>query len=321
MRSIKEILVDESYNRYLLDDLALWVQCYWNCGSVPLVENYMPLIFESKGYFDNCGKAVNRIYNEIKSSSENKLSIDCKDLNVFFEIANIEILSHKSSGIVGQYASCTQTEVSIEILLNKNNDDCYKNLEYTLLHELIHAYEDWNRITNKRPSIFTEYNREYKMAFTAMQREDKEFIEHKLASCKYLLNSKERNAYLGTLEKTLKNVIKDVNPKWINLKFDEVLDKIKDEYIWKEYFELNKFILTFDEYDKNYIRKKYNNLYCLISNKKSYSEIKKEIMSQWKIFKAKFEQLFAKIYCDMVLELHEGAMPSVSSFNKIYETL
>lgn len=312
MKNLSEYILDQKLNEHLLDDIILCTQCRWNVQMMSYSEYIVPYIFESKGHFDKCGLAIQKIYNQIKDQNKyENVIIDCSELELFFKTVTINFTKDKNSSLLGAYVSCNTSNVNIELITNFC-DTWTDELEYLLLHELMHAYEDWTRKKSGKQSIFTDFSLEYKRAALAL-RMNKDDIQKNLARCKYFLNDHERNAYLGTLEETIKNVTKKVHPKWTDLKFDKVLETIQNEYIWKEYFELNKFILNFEDFEYKLIEQKYNSLYCNFSNKKSYREIKKEIESKWKKFKYKFEELFSKIYCDQVWELHEGLMPSFTS--------
>lgn len=123
-----------------------------------------------------------------------------------------------------------------------------------------------------------------------------------LSRCNYFLNSQERNAYLSQLESDIENIFKNEHITIEDFNYTKFKDKLKNSFMWKEYFKLSVFILKLKNSKWNNEQKKYvENLWAQLYNeKKTFSQIIKELYSNWEKFEKKFEQLVPKIICKYI---------------------
>ena len=197
-----------------------------------------------------------------------------------------------------QYIKYDNDTVYINICTTQNNFneniDVYVKL---IIHELLHAYEDYNRIKNTGQGIFAYYNEKYKKSFAHLNSQND--IKRQLSRCNYFLNDQERNAYLSQIETDIESIFKNEHIKIEDFNYTEFKDKLKNTDIWKEYFKLSTFILKLKNSEcsneqKQYVEDIWNQLY---NKKKTFNQINKELYNNWQKFEKKFEQLVPKIIC------------------------
>ena len=202
-------------------------------------------VFERLGSFDNSGKIVMFIFeNIIDKINENDLNfkINCKELNTFFE--NIIINIHYSNTIEGDYYNRENNNIFMNLIIPENLDSSkdWKPIMKIILHELLHAYEDYNR----KDSIFNYLSNEYSKSFRFMKTS---FIEtnKKLFEFGYFYNDKERNAYFSNIYNDIKDVLEKLNMlKLENFNYQKFLEELKNIDVWKTYFDIAKFIINID---------------------------------------------------------------------------
>ena len=274
-------------------------------------------IYESLGKFDNAGKVVEHIIKELQNNFTSQ-KIDCKNDKVYFDFIDITLYNNNYGGAA--YLKYKDDTIYIEIYsknLNEFNDHL-ENYERLILHELLHGYEDYNRIKFGKESIFDLYNNDYKNAFKNLNNIDD--IKMYFSRCKYFLNTQERNAYFSSLENSIKKLLKTNNYYLDKFDYNKFINDLKEIDTWKIYFGLFIFIEKLKQYqDKNvqkYIEDSYNKLYT----PKTYKEICKELTYKWKKFDSKFNQLVPKILCNN-LTIKESRNYSffVDKLNKSFE--
>lgn len=268
---------------------------FHTCVEFKLTNNLYPYIVESLGKFDNAGKVVKHIVDVLKEHCESQV-IDCNDDNVYFKFINININSRYKG--YAQYKKYDNNTVYINICTSQQdfneNIDIYVKL---IVHELLHGYEDYNRIKNTGQGIFACYNEKYKKSFAHINSQND--IKRYLGRCNYFLNDQERKAYLSQIETDIESIFKNDHIKIEDFNYTELKDKLKNTDIWKEYFKLSTFILKLknSEYpneQKQYVEDIWNQLY---NEKKTFNQINKELYNKWLKFEHKFEQLVSKIIC------------------------
>ena len=123
-----------------------------------------------------------------------------------------------------------------------------------------------------------------------------------LAKCGYFFNSHEQNAYFSGMYNTIKQIIIKNNITIKNFNYDKIINEIKKDSIWKEYFNAGTFIMKI--INNEFTHKEMNEIiktYKLIANKNiSEKELKKELNKKWKKFYSKFNQLVPNIICDII---------------------
>ena len=309
MKSINEYMIENEIYEDIFQRLY-----FHTCVEFKLDHNLYPYIVESLGKFDNAGKVVKHIIDTLKTNFESQV-IDCTNDNVYFKYIDIK-LNNNGKGY-GTYLKFKDDTVYLEIGANKEyfNENIDKYIK-TIVHELLHGYEDYNRIKNTGQGIFAYYNDKYKNSFNNINSQND--IKMWLSRCNYFLNSQERNAYLSQLESDIEKIFKDENITIEDFNYTKFKNKLKETDIWKEYFKLSVFILKLKNSKWNNEQKQYVEFvwYNLYSEKKSFNQIVKELYSNWEKFEKKFEQLVPKIICKyMEINLKEVAF-APSSLNK-----
>ena len=271
---------------------------FHTCVEFKLTHNLYPYIIESLGKFDNTGKVVKHIINTLKDNYKSQ-KIDCSNDNVYFKYINIE-LSEDENGYAS-YIKYENDTIYIKICGTENNFNKYiDNYIKLIVHELLHGYEDYNRIKNTGNSIFVYYDNKYKNSFNNLNSYND--IKMWISRCNYFLNNQERNAYLSQLESDIENLFKNDHITIEDFNYAKFKNKLKETDIWKEYFKLSIFILklknsNWNNNQKQYIEEIWNYLY---NEKTSFSKIVKELYNNWIKFEKKFEQLVPKIICKYI---------------------
>lgn len=294
MKSINEYMIENEIYEDILQRLY-----FHTCIEFKLDYNLYPYIIENYGKFDNAGLVVKHIIDELQNNFESQ-KINCQDDNVYFKYIGIQI-NNQQNGIA-TYIKYQDNTVFIELFCKSLNDFKFNIDSYvkTIIHELLHGYEDYNRIKNTGQGIFAYYNDKYKNSFNNINSRND--IKMWLSRCNYFLNSQERNAYLSQLESDIENIFKNEHIKIEDFDYTKFKNKLKETDIWKEYFKLSVFILKLKNSKWNNEQKQYVELvwYNLYSEKKSFNQIVKELYSNWEKFEKKFEQLVPKIICKYI---------------------
>lgn len=310
MKSINEYIIKNEIYEDILQRLY-----FHTCIEFKLNYNLYPYIIENYGKFDNAGLVVKHIIDELQDNFESQ-KINCQDDNVYFKYINIQI-NNQQNGFAS-YIKYQDNTVFIELFCKSLNDFKFNIDSYvkTIIHELLHGYEDYNRIKNTGQGIFAYYNDKYKNSFNNINSQND--IKMWLSRCNYFLNSQERNAYLSQLESDIEKIFKDEHITIEDFDYTKFKNKLKETDIWKEYFKLSVFILKLKNLKWNNEQKQYVEFvwYNLYSDKKSFNQIVKELYSNWEKFEKKFEQLVPKIICKYIeINLKEVAF-TPSSLNK-----
>ena len=271
---------------------------FHTCIEFKLDHNLYPYVVESLGKFDNAGKLVKHITDTLKTNFESQV-IDCSNDNVYFKYINIKLNTNEKG--YGSYLKFKDDTVYLEIGANKEyfNENIDRYVK-TIVHELLHGYEDYNRIKNTGQGIFAYYNDKYKNSFNNINSQDD--LKMWLSRCNYFLNSQERNAYLSQLESDIESLFKNEHITIEDFNYTKFKDKLKNSFMWKEYFKLSIFILKLKNAKLTNKEKKHvENLWAQLYNeKKTFSQIIKELYNNWEKFEKKFEQLVPKIICSYI---------------------
>ena len=310
MKSINEYIIKNEIYEDILQRLY-----FHTCIEFKLNYNLYPYIIENYGKFDNAGLVIKHIIDELQDNFESQ-KINCQDDNVYFKYINIQI-NNQQNGFA-TYIKYQDNTVFIELFCKSLNDFKFNIDSYvkTIIHELLHGYEDYNRIKNTGQGIFAYYNDKYKNSFNNINSQND--IKMWLSRCNYFLNSQERNAYLSQLESDIEKIFKDEHIKIEDFDYTKFKNKLKETDIWKEYFKLSVFILKlknskWNNEQKQYVEFVWDHLY---NEKKSFNQIVKELYNNWEKFEKKFEQLVPKIICKYIeINLKEVAF-ALSSLNK-----
>lgn len=294
MKSLNEYVLESKLEENILNRLY-----FHTCVEFKLNNNLYPYVIESLGKFDNADKVVKHIIDTLKSNFESQ-TIDCTNDNVYFKYINITLNTGENG--YGTYLKFKDNTVYLEIG-TKSKDYLIENIDRytkTIIHELLHGFEDYNRIKNTGQGIFAYLNDKYKNSFANLNSQND--VKMWLSRCIYLLNDQERNAYLSQLETDIESLFKNDNIRIEDFNYSKFKDKLKSTSIWKEYFKLSIFILKlknskFSDEQKEYVENTWSQLY---NENKTFNQIIKELYANWEKFEKKFEQLVPKIICKYI---------------------
>ena len=144
----------------------IFIEFYYGKGNKFLNEHNSKLTFrklnESYGVFDGCYELAKQIYNNIKEM--NLKSGESRVLNLHIKnckwIETFEIMAYydENSNTGAAYNTSSQIVKSVNntckyLPLKLSVNLASNNIVINLMHELTHAYEDYNRKINDKPSI------------------------------------------------------------------------------------------------------------------------------------------------------------------------
>lgn len=285
-QDLENILLTHLYNHLLIDSYNI---------------EYHPseIIFESLGKFNKCGQVAEYIFSELYKTNDS-ITLDCRKFKVFFDYVSIALYKGHNQ-IYAEYNKQENRILYINIYLQTVDYSIYDNLIILILHEMMHAYEDKQRIKTGKPSIFNLLDDKYSGSLKLLKTNNE--ISNTIGKLNYFLNDQEQNAYFGTLYTTVENIIKTKNISLDNIDYTNIIKNIKQENIWKIYFDLCKFIIKLNnnelnEKNINQIQEIYK--YIFKSNQ-TLSSIKKELNNKWDKFYKKFNELVPKIICEIIV--------------------
>jgi len=299
MKSLQNYIFENKFNDILTDQLYKHIAIEFNYNFNYTTTFEVSQIFEKLGSFENSGKIVMYIFEQLINKINNNdynFKIDCKELNTFFD--NIIINIHYSNSIEGEYYNRENNDVFMNLIIPENIDPTkdWEDIMKIILHELLHAYEDYNR----KDSIFDYLNSSYYKSIRFMKTS---YIENnkKLFEFGYFFNDQERNAYFSNIYNDVEKVLKKLNMIDIDkFNYNEFIDELKNTDIWKTYFDIGNFIMNIDNLDNNDKNQIIQTFNFIKANKLSFKDIKKELKNKWNKFESKFNQLVPKCICDII---------------------
>ena len=254
-------------------------------------------ILESLGIFNGCKEITEYIFNELKQNiGEQELPIDITHLKVenkFFNSCFLHIKYDDSyeEGEAGYYSSDghddynevrydTETEkfkfIEIELKIAKDHID---NIYSLIMHELIHAYDDYIHIKKSGfDASLYQHDKRNKYQLVRVKKDDDDIITQVFKDFMYLLSKSEQTAYIGQLNAEIKGTYPNIK---------DVINDLKNTNVFFNYKQIK---LNFNAITKN---KKYLNKFCdvyrqIYDNKKSNESIIKELNNKynkcWKKF-------------------------------------
>lgn len=247
-------------------------------------------ILESLGIFKGCKEITEYIFNELKKhNGEQELSIDITKINAdnkFFNscFLHIKYGDEYEHGEAGYYSSDGHDDynevrydmenekfkfIEIELKFSKEHID---NIYSLIMHELVHAYDDYINIKKSRfnASLYKR-NKHNKYELIKVKKYDDDNITQVFKDFMYLLDKSEQNAYIGQLNTEIKG-------KYNNIK--DIINDLKNTFIFFNYKTIK---LNFNAIIKN---KKYLNQFCdvyrqIYDSKKSNESIIKELNNKY----------------------------------------
>ena len=258
-----------------------------------LLNEFGNYVFEKNGTFDNFKNICEFISKQILVN--NNYEIDCTSFDTFFD--KIYVNYNEGRGLFGAYDKYENNNVYIDLNLPKDFDNFF-DIENIILHELLHAYEDYNRKLNNNKSLNYYLSKSHIKAQLNLNSRDE--IISNLSKCQYFLNDKERRAYFGTLKNTIINIIKDNKISLSNLNYKFIVSEIFKSGIWKQYEIIHNFINVINDLS-NDEKKLFTTVYNSMNKSNiTFNNIVKEFKIKWKKFDSKFNQLVPKIICDNI---------------------
>ena len=329
-QKIYENLLKEDSN-ILLEELRRSLIIWSSFG----ISSRMHLFESSKYHFEYLDEIVNDIFEWINTQDipkeQNKI-FDFSKYDVFFKKLILKVrLANKLEG--GHEKENLESDtVSFELTLIKdkpiNEYSLYetKRLNYLIIHELCHIYENKIMIDDGNPNgIFYDIDsKEYKKYTRAVDYlisgRSIPKIKEELVLCGYFLDEREKFAYIGTIKQTIKNIFGDINPTYEDLKFEEILKLFSEEFIWNKYVKIDVFIKSLDENEDKDLRYKiwriYNGLY---DEEIPEDEIIEELKNKWEDFKKEFMEEFLISYDECASTMKLEKFIDMDFSNRIYE--
>lgn len=240
MRTLNEHIAFNECSKILMNDLLCHIDIDdWVSGFYDL---YIHII-ERHRNFENALYIGYHIFSELVDHIDDKvINVDISKSNSFINNVCIS-LSESKGDVSGRYDYMDNDTVFINLYINKKNlnEDC-DNILKIIIYEMLHSYEDYQRINHNEKSISKLIDNRYNSAMNYLQYDDNKFIKH-ISRHVYLFNDQERNAYFSQLEIDIRNIIKKNN---ITLKqpqrYKIITDELSKLEIWKDYVELSLFI-------------------------------------------------------------------------------
>lgn len=337
MKTLKETILLYEIENILLDNLIYSLKCRMNCQ--PQIFG----IYEGLGNFLNCGKVLDVIskyfveeIDETKLEKDKEVSIDVSNCEAFCKVIHIKISDIDSKDFSARLVKLNKSgDIWIDIEIDFSFKIKLEDFEGMILHELMHAYEEFNRISNDKKSIFDELTIEYQNAKRHLSRKSEDI--QLISSLKYYIDYIEQRANFGTLEYDIKKLIEKIDPERTRMRTNKIKEELKNSGIWKKYFDFYELTLRLDDFsDKilenayyivttsddeqiEYLKNHIENLKKGLESKKykvikKAKDIRKEIKSKTGRFINKFNTLFAKIYCEHILNNKDIGITSYKNF-------
>lgn len=282
------------------------------------------LLLEGSGLYKGCYELAKYIDNKVFNSNENKIIINTNELkfqNIFAKEIILNINRNSSEEYAGYiFANKFNLKYNedrwivkenlfkfIEIELNFNNKT--KSVIDLIIHELDHAYDDYQQYKNNGTTYQYKYIKSnYKLFDT--HKNDDEFTKL-VKAINYIFIKFETHAYITQIRG-------EINKKFNNI--SEAYDFIeKNSYTWKQL----KIVKNNAEYilqNKNYLNK-YCEVYKSITNtQKSNNKIIKELENNLnKYWKKVINHVYLLLIENSINENKISTIPSSRHFiNKLF---
>ena len=224
----------------------IFIEFYYRNGKF-LNEHNSKLTFrqlnESYGVFDGCYELAKQIYNNIKEinlkSGESRVLnlhiknckwIDTFEIMVYYDENSNTGAAYNTSSQIVKSVNNTRKFLPLKLSVNLASNKIVINL----MHELTHAYEDYNRKINDKPSITDKAldNGYYSNNLVGNYDNEKKYISYIL----YYLTDFEVNAHLSQLKGELQNCDK----YFVNIQ--QIVDFLRKTDVYKRYSIIKNYI-------------------------------------------------------------------------------
>lgn len=292
MKSLKQFLFESQLN--LEDTLEKHL----------FIEFKSEQILESNGIYDNQIKIVKHIIKKIKSSSKDKTIIPSSefDFDVFFKEIELVKDEHNTSYDSDECDYLDDEGIMDKVYITFNPDS--KELTTDLVHELTHAWDDYNSYVKEAPVIPIEIStsdryenareaanqaKEFRKSFKTKKFDAQEYCTHAV----YSLMKVEQNAFISEIHAIFVDHEDDL------LSYKEALELFKNSKSYKDFKLIQSFIDNISEDDKNLFVKTYNKINDV---NWTWNKIYKKINHQLTNYFSKVSKHIARAYYEMVKE-------------------
>ena len=250
------------------------------------------------------------IYLVVKHNEpENKFKLDYNDLkeysNIFFKELIIELVNNTSGYLANKSNYLKDEKLFDTVIINIDYNDCkeYSNLCSTIMHEMLHAYNEYKSYISNSPiklkDITNTKSNYYKTLFSGSDTSASNI-------CKRIINNIrqfEQNAYLSELSTVLDTHKFNISKyNTVNYAYNQALEIFKNSDTWIQYSTLWNYITDLQHNGYEEDKTEFAN---------TYNEINKTSLTYNKIYK-KLDGLFNKI-----LKRIETTVPKI--FYQYYE--
>lgn len=252
-------------------------------------------IFESNGIYDNQVKIVKYIIKKIKSSSKDKIIIPASefDFDVFFK--EIELVKDDQNTSYDpdecDYLDDEGVMNKVYITFNPNSTELTK----CLVHELTHAWDDYNSYVKEAPVIPIEISTsdKYNNAIEAVNRAEafggKFKAQQYCGHAVYALSKIEQNAFISEIHAIFIDRENEL------MSYSHALKLFKDSVSYKDFKRIQNFIEHISEEDKRLFVKTYNKINDI---NWTWNKIYKKINHQLTNYFSKVSKHIARAYYD-----------------------
>ena len=322
MKPLNNYIQDISLN-YISNEVKRYINIRSIFDNLHITLNEQ-LLLEGSGLYKGCYELAKYIDNKVFNSNENKIIINTSELkfqNIFAKEIILNINRNSSEEYAG-YVFANKFNLKynedrwlvkenlfkfIEIELNFNNKT--KSVIDLIIHELDHAYDDYQQYKNNGTTYQYKYIKSnYKLFDT--HKDDDEFTKL-VKAINYIFIKFETHAYITQIRG-------EINKKFNNI--SEAYDFIeKNSYTWSQL----KIVKNNAEYilqNKNYLNN-YCEIYKIITNtQKSNNKIIKELENNLnKYWKKVINHVYLLLIENSINENKISTIPSSRHFiNKLF---
>jgi len=282
----------------------LFIEYYFKKKRLYLLEelNYYKNInqlLENFGIFKNADSIANIIYKNILNDNlEFNLNNDWID-NIKFMYNNTIIAAYdtKNSKIINNKFNPLILHINKEKLLNDEN-----SVISIIVHELQHAYEDYNRQIKNKENLMTSLLKNNYLKITKYTDDE---IKKQINYILYFSNKIEQNAFIAQLVKQINNEKYNFNS------IEEIYNYIKTKSVFKNYIKVLNWIdlyINCNDLDiQNNIINYLNNI--INNNFNTYNQVIKFLNNKKEKMLNKFNKIIPKIIYNNI-SISEFLLPS-----------
>ena len=277
-----------NYNNYFKSHL--FIEYYFKKQRLFLLEelNYFDnknKLFENFGLFNNVDDIADIIYKNILQNNlkinlnnswiDNLKLINNKNIIAAYDTKNSKIINTKFNPLI--------LHINKEKLLNDEN-----SVISIIVHELQHAYEDYNRYINNKDSLMTSLIKSNYLKLTKFTDDE---IKKQINYILYFSNKIEQNAFIAQMVKQVKDNKNNFST------IEEIYDCIKTKSVFKNYIKVLDWIDLYINNNNIIIQDKIIDYLNDITNYKfnTYNQVIKFLNKKKEKMLNKFNKIIPKI--------------------------